>query len=108
MNYKDIINYQLAEWVTNEQLLTAAEAVMEGWMRKQPGFMGWEIHEISNGNYADIVYWADEASAKKAEEAMSEGHESFGAWQACYEPGSISSNGCHVLKRFQNMGDKKC
>ena len=64
--YKDIISYELAENTTQEQLLQIAKRIVNEWMKKQPGFMKWEIHTDNDGRYTDIVYWRSQEDAKKS------------------------------------------
>ena len=88
--YKDIISYQLADNISQEQLLQIAQRVVDEWMKNQPGFIKWEIHTNSDGSYTDIVYWQTKEDAKAAETEM--GNIPNGAeWFGCYKEGSISS-----------------
>ena len=88
--YKDIISYRLAEGVSEEHLLDVADEVLSGWMSKQAGFIRWEIHRNSGGDYTDIVYWESEEHQKAAEADMVN-IPNAGDWFSCYEEGSISS-----------------
>ena len=88
--YKDIISYKLAEGVSEEHLLEVAGEVLDGWMRKQAGFVRWEIHRNSDGDYSDIVYWESEDDQKAAQADMVN-IPNAGDWFSCYEEGSISS-----------------
>ena len=88
--YKDILSYELAEGVTQKQLLSVAEEIIVGWMSKQKGFVCWEIHTNDKGGFTDIVYWEDEASAKNAEKDMCN-IPNANAWYSCYKEGSITS-----------------
>ncbi|MFY0606575.1 MAG: hypothetical protein JXR10_07665 [Cyclobacteriaceae bacterium] len=97
--YKDLITYQLAKGVTQEQLLKIASLVHEDWMIKQPGFQKWEITLDKEGNYMDIVYWESKEAAKAAEAGMATMPHAA-EWFACYEPGSISSKNLSTLATF--------
>lgn len=88
--YKDIISYKLAEGITKEHLLAVSSEVVQHWMRKQPGFVKWEIHRNKNGDYTDIVYWESKEAAQNAEKEMGN-IPNAKDWFACYEPGSINS-----------------
>lgn len=104
MKYKDIITYELAEEVTEEHLLKVAERVKNEWMKKQPGFISWEIHRNSNGEYVDIVYWESRETAKNAEKEMGNipnGEE----WMSCYQAGTIKSNNLHLAGSFPAKED---
>ncbi|MCB9809358.1 hypothetical protein H6771_00040 [Candidatus Peribacteria bacterium] len=95
--YRDIIRYRLAEGVTQEQLLQAAESVERDWMGSLPGFISWEIHRVGDtGAYMDIVTWESKESAKEAETAMAKLPADH-PWYACYAPESITSDGITSL-----------
>ncbi len=97
--YKDIISYQLAEDVSEEQLLDIARSIIEKWMKNQPGFIKWEIHTDQKGNYTDIVYWQSREDAEKAEADMGN-IENAQEWQACYKSGSIESKQLFQVSAF--------
>ena len=97
--YKDIISYKLAEGVSEEHLLKVADEVLSGWMSKQVGFVRWEIHRNSGGDYTDIVYWESEEHQKAAEADMVN-IPNAGDWFSCYETGSISSMNLSQVATF--------
>ncbi len=97
--YKDIISYQLAKDVTEAQLLTIAQDIIENWMRNQQGFQKWEIHKNSDGSYTDIVYWDSKADAKATEAQMMD-IPNGAAWFACYKEGSITSQNLEKIQSF--------
>lgn len=97
--YKDIISYQLAKNVTEDQLLKVAKQIVTNWMKKQPGFIKWEIHSVKEGSFTDIVYWKSEEAAKNAEKEMVN-IPNAGDWYACYKEGSISSKNLTLLAEF--------
>ncbi len=98
--YKDLITYQLANGVTEAQLLKVASDIIENWMRKQPGFLKWEIHKGEDNSYTDIVYWASKDDAKKAEAEMTTIPDASD-WFSCYKEGSISSKSLHKVSAFE-------
>ena len=98
--YKDIITYQLADGVTEEHLLNVAGQIVESWMTKLPGFIKWEIHKNSTGDYTDIVYWNAKEDAKKAEKEMIN-IPNANDWYECYKDGSIESNNLEEIGRFE-------
>lgn len=98
--YKDVISYRLAENVSDDRLLKAANDVLENWMREQPGFVKWEIHRESDGGYTDIVYWESKDAAKNAEADMVN-IPNAGDWFSCYEEGSISSKNLYHVATFK-------
>ena len=97
--YKDIITYELAEGVSEEHLLKAAETVKTDWMAKLDGFENWEIHKDNDGNYHDIVYWESREAAKNAEQQMGNIPDG-GAWFSCYKEGSIKSQNLNLLAKL--------
>jgi len=97
--YKDIISYKLAESVSEEHLLNVASEVLKNWMSKQSGFIKWEIHRNSAGDYTDIVYWESEDAQKSAQADMVN-IPNAGDWFSCYEEGSISSQNLTQIATF--------
>lgn len=96
--YKDIINYELADGVSEAQLFEIAEKVLKGWMKDQSGFLGWEINKNADDGYSDIVSWESEDDAKKAEADMSS-IPNADKWMGCYREGSIKSFGLRLVKK---------
>ncbi|AWV97977.1 hypothetical protein [Arcticibacterium luteifluviistationis] len=97
--YKDLITYELAENISEEQLLKVAGQIVNDWMKKQPGFISWEINLNSNGSYTDIVTWESKETAKASEKDMVN-IPNAGDWFACYKKGSISSQNLTSLVIF--------
>lgn len=98
--YKDMISYELADGVTEEQLLTAAKDIVENWMQQLPGFLGWEITKTNEGGYVDIVHWESREAAKNAENEMAN-IPNAANWYACYKPGSIKNTPVHVVNAWK-------
>lgn len=97
--YKDIITYELAENVSKEQLLKIANQIVTDWMKKQSGFIKWEIHTNNNGGFTDIVYWKSKEDAKLAENEMAN-IPNAAEWYGCYKDGSISSKNLTSIAEF--------
>lgn len=97
--YKDIITYQLAEGVTQQQLLHVAGQIVEDWMKKLPGFIKWEIHRGQDGQMTDVVYWESKEAAKNGEQEMGN-IPNAADWFMCYQPGSISSKNLTLVAEF--------
>jgi hypothetical protein len=53
--YKDIINYELAEGITEEHHMKVAGQILSEWMKDLDGFIYWEINKNKDGGYSDIV-----------------------------------------------------
>ncbi len=98
--YKDIINYKLADNISEEHLQKTAKYIFDIWMKHQPGFVGWEIHQNKDGDYTDIVYWKSQEDAKKAEKEMSK-IPNVSDWFDCYEEGSITYQNLTMITRFK-------
>ena len=98
--YIDIISYKLAETIDESKLREAAQDILEIWMKKQPGFLKWEINQNADKDgYQDFVYWQDEASAKAAQERMSDIPPDH-PWLACYDMSTISSKAVNQIMTF--------
>lgn len=97
--YKDIINYELADNVTQQQLITIAKQIVNDWMKKQPGFIKWEIHSNKDDSLTDIVYWESKEAAKNAEKEMIN-IPNANDWYGCYKEGSITSRNLTVIAEF--------
>lgn len=96
--YKDIITYELAAGVTEEQLLSVGQQIVNDWMKSLNGFVSWEIHQSATG-YTDIVTWETKEDAKNAEQEMVK-IPNAGVWYACYKEGSISSTNLTRIAGF--------
>ncbi len=97
--YKDIINYELAENTTEDQLLKIAKQIVHDWMKNQDGFIKWEIHTNSDGGYTDIVYWKSKEDAKAAEKEMVN-IPNASEWYGCYKEGTILSKNLITIAEF--------
>ncbi|MFK7900417.1 MAG: hypothetical protein AB8B61_06635 [Cyclobacteriaceae bacterium] len=97
--YKDIISYELAENISQEHLLSVAKQIVNDWMKKQAGFIKWEIHTNNDGSFTDIVYWESKEAAKNAEKEMGS-IPNAADWFACYKEGSISSKNLTMVGAF--------
>lgn len=104
MIYKDIISYELAESVQEEDLLSIAKEIVNNWMKLQSGFIKWEIHKNNDGSYADIVYWASKEAAKNAEKEMGN-IPNAAEWYACYKEGTISSKNLSLIFESNSQAD---
>ena len=98
--FKDIISYKLAQNVTEDHLLSVASNVLKNWMSLQSGFVKWDIHKDSEGEYTDIVYWESPDAAKAAQADMVN-IPNANEWFSCYEEGSISSKNLHLVATFK-------
>lgn len=97
--YKDVITYELAEGVSEDQLFQVGQRIVDEWMSHQKGFISWEITKDRDGNYMDIVEWESEADAQNSQKEMANipnGHE----WFSCYKEGTIKGQNLFGLKKF--------
>ena len=98
--YIDIISYKLAENKDETALRDAAKDIFEIWMKKQPGFIKWEINRLTDGEkFQDFVYWQDKQSADEAQKRMSDIPANH-PWLACYDMSSISSTPVNQIMTF--------
>ncbi len=97
--YKDLISYQLADGVSETQLLKIAQQIVTNWMKDLPGFISWKIHRKGDGSYIDIVSWQTEQDAKNAEKEMPN-MPNGAEWFSCYKLGSISSKNVIEIAAF--------
>ncbi len=97
--YKDIISYELAENISQDQLIVIAKQIVNNWMKKLDGFIKWEIHSHNDGSFTDIVSWESEETAKLVRKKM-QNIPNAGDWYACYKTGSISSKNVTVIAEF--------
>ncbi len=97
--YKDVINYKLAEWVTQEYLFKVAKEVYDTWMSTQQWFVSREIHTDEDGEYFDIVTRDSKASADTSNEDMANVPNADQRF-ACYEMTSINSKGITMQASF--------
>lgn len=58
--------FRPAEGVDEAALLRASEALQEGFLARQPGFLRRELLRASDGRWVDLVYWQSEESAAAA------------------------------------------
>jgi hypothetical protein len=97
--YKDIINYKLADGITEEHLLKVAGQILSEWMKDLDGFLGWEINKNNTGGYTDIVSWESKEAALAANEEMKNIPNSMD-WYACYKMETIKSHNVTLLGKF--------
>ena len=97
--YKDIINYELADDCTKERLIEVGGQIVNDWMKKQPGFIKWEINQNNDGSFTDLVSWESKEAAKNAEKEMAN-IPNAPEWFACYKPGTISSTNLTLVTEF--------
>jgi len=87
----DVITYKLAEGVTDVMLQSAASDISDTWMKKQPGFIKWEINKSPDGeSFKDLVYWKSLEAAEAATKAMSEIPQDH-PWLKCYDMSTVKA-----------------
>ncbi len=65
----ELVTYQLKSGVTEQQLATTHEGV-HSFLNRQPGFIYRSLSQDESGQWFDIAYWQDLATAKAASEAF--------------------------------------
>lgn len=82
--------FRLAEGASEAALLRASEALQEGFLARQPGFLRRELLRGADGRWVDLVYWRSEESAAAAMKVAMESpacHEYFRLMNAdCADP----------------------
>jgi hypothetical protein len=58
--------FRLREGIEEPRLLQASEALQTEFLAKQRGFIHRELLKGENGQWVDLVYWTDHASADQA------------------------------------------
>ena len=90
-----MIEYELAEGISEDFLRKSAESILEVWMKKQPGFLGWDINKGKDG-FVDFVYWKTLSHAENATKNMKdipEGHD----WMKCYKMETVKAEKIETL-----------
>lgn len=64
--------FKVAENVTNEDLLTAADQIEQKFLQQQKGYVRRELLQGQDNQWVDLIYWAsNEDAAAAAEKANS-------------------------------------
>jgi hypothetical protein len=58
--------FRLAEGVDESTLFAASEALQEGFLRQQKGFIKRDLVKTEDGKWADILYWENRESVEHA------------------------------------------
>ncbi|MCE9501753.1 MAG: hypothetical protein K8R21_14825 [Leptospira sp.] len=61
--------FELVESASEEQLLEASGSLHREFLSSQKGFIRRELLHLQDRKWVDLVYWEDDASAKKAMES---------------------------------------
>lgn len=78
----EVAPFRLREGVPEARLLEASEAIQREFLARQPGFLRRDLARGADGRWADVVYWADEASVHEAMGRAGE-HPACRAYFAC-------------------------
>ncbi len=95
----DIISYKLADGVSHDDLIASATDIVETWMKKQEGFISWEINKNNDGSYTDFVYWNSLEDANKATDNMSQIPEDH-KWLTVYDMSSVTAEKVETVFSF--------
>ncbi|NJM94583.1 MAG: hypothetical protein HC842_07910 [Cytophagales bacterium] len=57
--------FKLKPGVSETELLAASQVLQREFLSKQPGFVKRDLSKLSEGQYVDIVYWENKASANQ-------------------------------------------
>lgn len=58
--------FEIKSGVTDEKIIRAAQAVEDGFLAKQTGYIKRSLLKGSNNQWVDIVYWQSEKEAQSA------------------------------------------
>ena len=94
--YRDVIQYKLAQGISEDHLVKVANQIIDTWMKDLKGFVNLEITKSDEGQYIDIVHWSSREDAKNAEKEMCNIPNAMD-WYSCYDQASISSHGVEVI-----------
>ena len=61
----EVVTFNLREGVERDAFLASVDA-MTAWVRGQPGFLSRDLIEAGDGEWIDVVRWADMNTAKAA------------------------------------------
>jgi hypothetical protein len=63
--------WRLAPGVSESAVLDGSDALQRDFLSRQPGFVGRELLRGPDGQWVDLLYWEDQASADAAMRAAS-------------------------------------
>lgn len=91
----DVIRYKLANGINEDFLKESASNILETWMKKQKGFIKWEINKLEDG-YIDLVYWNSVDDIQLANTKMGEIPKDHN-WFKCYDMSSVTAQKAELL-----------
>lgn len=62
----EFAQFRLAEGVDESTLFAASDALQEGFLKQQKGFIKRELVKLEDGTWADILYWENRESVEHA------------------------------------------
>ena len=68
----DLVTYRLARGTGQGQAFIDANAAVNDWLKRQPGFVSRHLAEREDGSYLDIVFWQTHADALAASTKLTE------------------------------------
>ncbi|MCU0647382.1 MAG: hypothetical protein MUF00_05275 [Gemmatimonadaceae bacterium] len=80
--------FRLADGVTESELVAASDRLHHDVLRHQPGFLRRELLRGEDGQWADLVFWADRAAADNVM-ALAAQHPAFAAYFACMQHATL-------------------
>lgn len=96
----EFVNFQVLETTTEEQLLSTADALINGFMTKQDGYLDAELVKNDADNaWCFIYHFESPDKAKALGENMRKSQE-FKAFIACVDPGSIAVTFYRQLRKW--------
>lgn len=68
----ELVTFRLARGRADGQAFVDANASVNDWLKRQPGFVSRHLAERDDGSYLDIVFWQTHADALAASNKMVE------------------------------------
>lgn len=59
----ELASFRLAEGANEVALIAASDAMQEGFLKLQKGFIKRDLVKTADGQWADVVYWENQESA---------------------------------------------
>jgi hypothetical protein len=95
--------FRLAAGATEAALLAASEDLQVGFLAKQPGFLRRDLLRDADDGWADLVVWADAASATAAIERADKSPVCFAYFQLMQsEESADPSHALRLLRRVKS------
>ncbi|MDX1343649.1 MAG: hypothetical protein R3309_13565 [Reinekea sp.] len=93
--------FTLAEGVTEQQLLEAAETIESRFLALQPGYIRRELLKKSEQEWVDLVYWSSQEDAEQAFQKAAESEACGGYFSLMVMPENPETAVLHLQQMKQ-------